>query len=72
MGYQTAFKKLMYLLMYPVPFNVQDYEKQKRLGTTEFRKIPLFVMYYLTNIKRFLSYAKTMPKSYCQCHNWFM
>ena len=54
----------------PVPFNGQDYEKQKGPETSDqslfrlqnqFRNIPLLVMYYLTkiwgcNIKRSLSY----------------
>ena len=56
--YQKALKKLtLFFLMNPVPFNGQNYQKQKRPGTTdqllfrlrnEFRKIPLLVMYYLT------------------------
>ena len=41
----------------PVPFSKQSFQKQKRSGTSdqslfrlqnEFRKIPLFVIYYLT------------------------
>ena len=41
----------------PVPFNRQDYQKQKETGTSDqslfrlqnkFRKIPLLVMHYLT------------------------
>ena len=64
--YQKAIKN-------PVSFNGKDCEKQKESGTSDqwlfrlqvkFRKIPLLVMYYLTdevswcNIKRFLSYYK--------------
>ena len=44
-------------LLNPVPFNRQNYQKQKEPGTSDqplfrvrnkFRKIPLLVMYYLT------------------------
>ena len=51
-------KKLtLFLLSNPVPFNGQDYERQKRPETSDqllfrlqnkFRKIPLLVIYYLT------------------------
>ena len=53
--YQKALKKLIFFLN-PVPFNGQSYQKQKESGTSErslfrsrnkFRKIPLFVIYYL-------------------------
>ena len=56
--YQKAFKKLsLFFLSNPVPFNGQSYQKQKGSGTShqslfrpwnKFRKIPLFVIYYLT------------------------
>ena len=56
--YQTAFKKLtLFFLLHPVPFNGQSYQKQKGPGTSDqllfrlqnkFRKIPLFVICYLT------------------------
>ena len=56
--YQKALKKLtLFFLSNPVPFNGQSYQKQKRSGTShqslfrprnKFRKIPLFVIYYLT------------------------
>ena len=56
--YQKASKKVTYfLLSTPVPFNRQNYQKQKGPGTSDqplfrlrnkFRKIPLLVMYYLT------------------------
>ena len=56
--YQKAFKKLtLFFLSNPVPFNGQSYQKQKGPGTSDqslfrlqnkFRKIPLFVIYYLT------------------------
>ena len=60
--------------MNPISFNGKDYEKQKGPGNSnqslfrlqnKSRKIPLLVMYYLTdqvcwcNIKRSLSYSKT-------------
>ena len=57
-GLQKTFKKLaLFCLSNPVPFNRQDYEKQKGPGTSDqslfrlqnkFREIPLLVMYYLT------------------------
>ena len=56
--YQKALKKLtLFFLQNPVPFNEQSYEKQKGSGTSDlslfklqnkFRKVPLFVIYYLT------------------------
>ena len=56
--YQKAFKKLtLFFLSNAVPFNGQNYQKQKRSGTSdqsllrlrkEFKNIPLFVIYYLT------------------------
>ena len=56
--YQKALKKLiLFFLSNLVPFNVQNYQKQKGPGTSDqsllrlrnnFRKIPLLVMYYLT------------------------
>ena len=56
--YQKALKKLIsFFLWNPVPFNGQSYLKQKGPGTSDqslfrlqnkFRKIPLFVIYYLT------------------------
>ena len=58
MEYQKAFKKLtLFFLLNPVPFNGQSYQKQKGSGTSaqslsrsqhKFRKIILFVVYYLT------------------------
>ena len=57
--YQKALKKLTsFFLVNAVPFNEQNYQKQKGSGTSgqslfklrkKFRKITLFVMYYLTN-----------------------
>ena len=47
----------LFFLSDPVPFNGQNYQKQKGSGTSDqslfrlqnkFRKIPLFVIYYLT------------------------
>ena len=56
--YQKAVKKLtLFFLSNPVPFNGQNYQKQKGSGTSDqsllglrkkFRNIPLFVIYYLT------------------------
>ena len=58
-GYcQKTLKKLtLFVLLNPVPFNEQSYQKQKGPGTShqslfnlqnKFRKIPLSVIYYLT------------------------
>ena len=56
--YQKALKKVTsFFLSKPVPFNTQNYQKQKGPGTSDqslfrlqnkFRKIRLLVMYYLT------------------------
>ena len=56
--YQKALKKVtLFFLLNPVPFNRQNYQKQKGPGTSDqslfrlqdkFRKIPLLAMYYLT------------------------
>ena len=56
--YQKAFKKLtLFFLSNPVPFNEQNYQKQKESGTSDksvfrlqnkFKNIPLFVIYYMT------------------------
>ena len=56
--YQKAFKKLtLFFLSNPVPFNGQNYQKQKESGTSEksvfrlqnkFKNMPLFVIYYMT------------------------
>ena len=55
--YRKAVKKVTSIfLLNPVPFNRQNYQKQKGCGTSDqslfrlrnkFRKIPLLVMYYL-------------------------
>ena len=55
---QKPLKKLtLFFPLNPVPFNWQSYQKQKESGTSEqslfrlwekFRKIPLFVLFYLT------------------------
>ena len=54
---ETLKKKTLFFLSKPVPFNVQNYQKQKGLRTSEqslfrlrnkFGKIHLSVMYYLT------------------------
>ena len=56
--YQKALKRVtLVFLSNPVPFNRQNYQKQKGPGTSDqslfrlqnkFRKTPLLVMYYLT------------------------
>ena len=56
--YQKALKKVtLFFLSNPVPFNRQNYQKQRGPGTSDqslfrlrnkFRKIRLLVMYYLT------------------------
>ena len=55
---KKAFKKVTYfLLLGPVSFNIQNYQKQEEPGTSDqllfrlqnkFRKVILLVMYYLT------------------------
>ena len=57
-GLLKNLKKVNFVfLSNPVPFNGQSYQKQKGSGTSDqslfrsqnkFRKIPLFVIYYLT------------------------
>ena len=57
--YQKALKKVtLFFLSNPVPFNGQNYQKQKGPGTSDqllfklqnkFRKIPLLVTHYMTN-----------------------
>ena len=57
-GLSKSLKKVTYfLLLSPVPFNRQNYQKQKGPGTSDqwlfrlqnkLRKIPLLVMHYLT------------------------
>ena len=57
-GVSKSLKKLtLFLLLNPVPFNGQSYQKQKGSGTSDqslfrlqnkFRKIPLFIICYLT------------------------
>ena len=56
-GLSKSLKKVNFFLSDPVPFNGQNYQKQKGPGISEqmlfrlpnkFKKIPLLVMYYLT------------------------
>ena len=58
-GLSSSLKKLtLFFLWNPVPFNRQNYQKQKRPTSDQslfrlqnkFQKIPLLVMYYLTKI----------------------
>ena len=54
-----SFKKVDFIIFFnPVPFNGQNYQKQKGPGTSDqllfklqnkFRKIPLLVTHYMTN-----------------------
>ena len=56
--HQKTLKRVtLFFLLNPVPFNRQNYQKQKGPGTSDqslfrlqnnFRKIPLLLMYYLT------------------------
>ena len=81
--YQKALKKLtLFFLSNPVPFNGQSYQKQKGSGTShqslfrpqnKFRKIPLFVIYYLTkfdDVKQFMSYSKNCICKFMQVNPW--
>ena len=56
-GLSKSLKKVNFFLSNPVPFNGQSYQKQKGSGTgdqshsrlqNKFRKMYLFVIYYLT------------------------
>ena len=57
-GLSKAFKNvILFFLSNPVPFNGQNYQKQKGPGASDqslfrlrnkFKNIPLFVIYYLT------------------------
>ena len=58
-GLSKSLKKVNFIYIFflnLVPFNGQSYQKQKGFGTSDqslmsqnkFRKIPLFVIYYLT------------------------
>ena len=82
-GYQKASKKLtLFFLSNSVPFNERSYQKQKGSGTSDqllfrsqnkFRKIPLFVIYYLTkfdDVKQFLSYSKNYICKFMQVSSW--
>ena len=62
--HQKIFKKLtLIFLSNPLPFNGQNYQKQKGPGTSDqslfrlqnkFRKIPLLVIYYLAKFDHVL------------------
>ena len=56
-GLSKSLKKVNFFLSDPVPFNGQNYQKQKGPGISDqllfrlrnkFQKIPLLVMFYLT------------------------
>ena len=80
---KKAFKKLtLFFLSNAISFNGQNYQKQKGSGTShqslfrsrnKFRKIPLFVIYYLTkfdDVKQFLSYSKNYICKFMQAKSW--
>ena len=70
--YQKALKKVtLFFLSNPVPFNRQNYQKQKGPGTSDqslfrlqnkFRKIPLLVIHYLTKFDIIYSSFPVFPK----------
>ena len=80
--YQKALKKfILFFLSNPISFNVQSYQKQKGSATShqllfrlrnKFRKISLFVIYYLTrcNVKQFFSYSKNYICKFMQVNSW--
>ena len=84
--HQKACKKLsLFSLSNSVPFNGQSYQKQKGSGTSaqllsrlwnKFRKIPLFVVYILSdkvwwcNIKQFLSCSQNYFCRFMQVSSW--
>ena len=79
-NYQKALKKwTLFFLLNSVPFNGQSYQKQKGPETShqslfrsqnEFRKIPLFVIYCLTNlIMQFKSILELFQKFYLEIYD---
>ena len=82
-GLSKCLKKLtLFFLSNQVLFNGQSYQKQKGSGTSDrslfrlrnkFRKIPLFVIYYLTkfdDVKQFLSYSKNYICKFMPTNSW--
>ena len=79
--YQKAFKKLtLFFLLNPVPFNGQNYQKQKESGTslqvTKQVQKKSFICYILSdqvlwcNVKQFLSYSKNYICKFMQVNSW--
>ena len=79
--YQKVLKKLtLFFLSNPIPFNRQSYQKQKESETSHqslfrswnnFRKIPLFFIYYLTKFddvmySSFWVIPKITPANICK------
>ena len=67
-------KVTLFFLLNPVPFNGQNYKKQKDPGTShqpffrlqnKFRKIPLLIVWWC-NIKRLLSCSKITSANLCK------
>ena len=82
MDYQKALKKFtLFFLSNPVPFNGQNYQKQKGSGTSDkshfrlqkkFKNIPLFVIYHLTKFDdvMLLVYSKNYICKFMQVNWW--
>ena len=83
--YQKALKRVNFnFSSNPAPFNRQNYQKQKRPGTSDqslfgfqnkFRNIPLIVnvlsdQVWWCNIKQFLSYSKNYICKFMQANLW--
>ena len=82
---KKALKKLtLFFLSNPVPFNGQNYQKQKGSGTSDqslfmlqnkFRNIPLFIMLsdqvWWCNVKQFLSYSRNYICKFMQVSWWY-
>ena len=74
--YQKALEKVTsFVLSNPVPFNRQNYQKQKGPGTSDqrlfrlhnkFRKIPLLVIYYLTKFDDVCKFMQLKSANLCK------
>ena len=85
--HQKALKRVtLFFLLNPVPFNSQNYQKQKRPRTSDqslcrlwnrFTKIPLYISYVLSdqvwwcNVEPFLSYSKNCICKFMQANLWY-
>ena len=79
---KNPWKSYLYFFFWTQSFNERSYLKQKAPGTShqllfrsqnKFRKIPLFVIYYLTkfdDVKQFLSYSKNYICKFMQVNLW--